>query len=320
MREPSVVIIIPNYNGASIKYHGVSVLDVCIKSVEKTEYKNYKIIIADDCSTDNSIAYLKNKFKKIPIVESKYNGGFSKNSNNGIRYAMKMYKPDYVLLLNNDIEIKNKRWLKSLVGIAENDKKVGLVGCKLLFPNGRVQFAGYDVRPIPRYVGRFEEDSKKYDGIREVDGITGALMLIKKECLEKVGLLDENFYMGFDDADYSIRVRENGFKCICNGDISATHVEGFSTTTQNKDKRFFLVQMGFVYFGLKHLDFVDRIKVLLFELGGSVFSIEKEDKRRTAFNTHLRDRILWRLGTSINAIFVAHSIYNKKIKIEKFLT
>lgn len=319
MKSHLVIIIISNYNGASIKYKNKSILDICLDSIKNTKYDNYKILITDDCSTDNSVNYLKSKYPNIDILKSEFNGGFSRNNNNGIKYAMKKYNPEYILLLNNDIIIKNKFWLKSLVDTALSEKNVGLVGCKLLFPNKRIQFSGYKLKPIPRYIGRFELDTGDYDKIREVDGITGALMLIKRDVIKKVGLLDENLYMGFDDADYSIRVKSSGFKCLFNGHISATHIEGTSTIKQNKNKRFFLVQVGFIYFSLKHLNLFERILIIFFELGGSLFSIENEKTGRSFKNLHLNNNFFERFLLSLKAIPVAYKIYAKKEKIEKYL-
>ena len=122
-----VAIIISNYNGLSYKYKGKSIIFLVLNSlIKNTSYKNYKVIVADDYSTDNSIAYIKSKFPSVRIVKNSENGGFSKNNNNAIKYAIKKYDPDYFLLLNNDIIITQKDWLSEMVEAAESDRKIDI--------------------------------------------------------------------------------------------------------------------------------------------------------------------------------------------------
>lgn len=261
MHNKRVVIIVSNYNGVEIKYKGKPILFYSLLSLRKTIYKDYIVVLADDKSTDNSIEYVKKNFAEIDIVINKSNGGFSKNNNNAIRYAIRKYDPEYILLLNNDIIINQKNWLLKLVKILAANKKAGLEGCKLVYPNGRIQHAGLSINdnvpllpPYNKLAGTI--DDKRYNYIDYISGVTGAAMLISREVINSIGFLDENFYMGHEDIDYCLRAVKAGFKIIYNGKVKLTHFEGF-TSTHSADqstrlKMFYYFVRNFVYFRSKY--------------------------------------------------------------------
>ncbi len=261
MKNKKVVIIVSNYNGATVQYKGKPILFHCLFSLKKTTYGNYSVILADDKSTDNSATYVKKIFPEVDVVVNKTNGGFSKNNNNAIMYAIKRYNPEYVLLLNNDIIINQRGWLTGLIETIAADKKAGIEGCRLVYPNGRIQHAGLSIGdnvpllpPYNKLAG--VADNKKYDKVSYASGVTGAAMLISKDVIGSIGLLDENFYMGHEDVDYCLRATKAGFKIIYNGRIKLTHLEGF-TSTHSGDysirlKMFYYFVRNFVYFRRKY--------------------------------------------------------------------
>ena len=218
---------------------------------------------------------------------------------------------DYIVLFNDDILITDKNWLKNMVTLAESDDKIGAVGCKLIYPDGRIQSAGYVVRPVPRYTGRSKPEKELYNYIKETGGVNGALALIKIKAIKEIGLLDENFYMGFDDADLSIRLRRAGYKIIYDGSTEAIHIESASTTNEISDKRFYLVQLGFAYLAFKHYNIFEKIIAFLFIIGGSIITMDSPNKTRSIFTLRLRDKPLWRFYNSIRAIANGYKVYKK---------
>ena len=237
-KEPLVAIIVSNYNGASIKYEGRPILERCLSSLKKTAYGNFKVIVADDSSTDNSRLLAKKAFPGSDFVVNRPNGGFAKNNNNGIRYAMEKYKPEYVLLLNNDIIVKDRLWLSRMVDSSLKNGKIGIVGCKLLYPDGRVQHAGTVLKPLPYTRGNGERDCRKYSSMERVEAVIGAAMMLNSAMLGKIGLLDENFVMGSEDTDICLRALSKGYKIIYNGEASLIHLSGFSSiTSRDEDMR-----------------------------------------------------------------------------------
>jgi len=312
--EPLVAIIVSNYNGASNLYKGKSILLRCLKSLELTSYKNYKIIITDAHSTDKS-RELTSKFNGAEFVDIGYRANFSESNNFAIRYAKKKYNPDYYLLLNNDIIITDRYWLKKLVDSAKR-YKAGMVGCQLLYPNGNIQHAGMLIGYYGgRNRGRGEKYRGQYDKIEEVPGVTFALVLISKKVIEKVGFLDENFHMGFEDVDYCIRARQSGFKIIYNGKIKATHLEGFSSTNSSSEairfESFYKGQKNFIYLMHKHKEIFglkNKIAGLFLYFLGAIITIEGPDRKRSIVNIRLKNHFWRRLMFSFKAIFDVRSL------------
>ena len=136
------------------------------------------------------------------------NTGFSKANNQGIRHALDN-GAKHILLLNNDVEIPTAGWLEQLSTVLESDTKIGIVGCKLLYPNGTIQHAGgiIDLR-VPYHRGEGEKDTGQYDRVEFVDYVTGAALMIKSEVVQKIGLLDEGFSpLYFEDTDWCVRAQ-----------------------------------------------------------------------------------------------------------------
>ena len=139
--NPEVCIIILNWNGKEL-------LKDCLSSLLKlTGYPNYKVIVVDNGSTDGSLEYVKKNFPQVDVLPLDKNYGFAKGNNKGIKYALKKYKPRYILLLNNDTKIIQRDWLTKLVETAESDKKIGIVVPKLIYTDGRIQHIWTIVNP-----------------------------------------------------------------------------------------------------------------------------------------------------------------------------
>ena len=189
----------------------------CVKSLEEINYDNYKIIIVDNGSKIGSVLKIKKQYPEIKIIENKKNLGFAGGNNVGIKYAVEN-GADYVLLLNNDTTVE-KDFLSELVKAGESDKKVGILGSKIFFYNepNRIWFAGGKVSWMKNkgtHIGLDEIDNKQYDEIKEVDYLTGCSLLIKKEVIEKIGVLAEDYFLYYEDTDFSLRARNAGYKII----------------------------------------------------------------------------------------------------------
>lgn len=317
MQQPSVVIILSNYNGLSTLYNKKPILKISLNSVKKTKYGNLKVILADDASTDESVVYAKRLYPNIITVKNRVNGGFSKNNNNAIRFALDKYNPDYILLLNNDIIIEDKNWLTKMVELAESDEKIGIVACKLLYPNGRIQHGGIVMGAMPHSRGRGEPDSAKYSGIEELEAVAFACTLIKKELIRKIGLLDDAFFMGYEDEDYCVRARKAGFKVMYHGGVSLIHLEGLTSTyAKTEDVRmrmFFNERKNYLYFVRKHSgDYSIFGKAIIFFafFGASFISIEGSDRKRGISSLRLKPMALTRFWLSLKA-FAGSRSYRK---------
>jgi len=178
----------------------------CLESLRKTKAP-IEIVVIDNASTDNSVAAIKKKFPKIKIIENKKNLGFAGGNNAGIRYALKN-GADEVILLNNDVIVPPG----SIRNLVSNPSDI--TGCVLKFKRNGIlvyDLGGY----INWWIGRAtheEVKNKKDIGPKTPDYISGAAMCIRRKVFEKIGLLDERFFIYYEDADFCTRTKRAGFK------------------------------------------------------------------------------------------------------------
>lgn len=205
---PLVYILILNWNGWKDTIE-------CINSCLKLAYPNYRILIIDNGSSDNSEEILKKQFPNLEIIQTGSNLGFAGGNNVGIRQALKE-GADYVWLLNNDTVVDSNA-LTELVKVAESDETIGIVGSKIYFldlPN-IIWSAGsiFDqVSLTPYFVGYGQEDRGQFDEIREVEMIVGCSLMLKRSAIERTGLMDERFYLQHEESDWCWRIKKNGYK------------------------------------------------------------------------------------------------------------
>ncbi len=202
----SVSVIIPVYNQWDYTF-------MCLKSILKnTESISYEIIIADDNSSDETVnidKYVKN----VKIIRNKNNLGFLRNCNNAAKQAL----GKYILFLNNDTEVQ-KDWLKNLLQLIENDNKIGIAGPKFIYPNGALLEAGCIIWKDGEswQYGAFDNPNRpEYNYIREVDYISGACIIIKKELFDEIGGFDERYAPAYyEDTDLAFEARKKGYKIV----------------------------------------------------------------------------------------------------------
>ena len=215
-----VTIIIPVYNQFKYTYN-------CLKSIlNNTEHVAYEIIIADDCSTDDT-KWIEKLVKGIRILHNKKNLSFLRNCNQASRYA----KGKYILFLNNDTQVL-LNWLFPLVQLMETKPDAGMVGSKLLYPDGKIQEAGGIIWKDGTALnfGRYREANEpECNYVREVDYVTGASMMIKRTLWEEIGGFDERYAPAYcEDSDLAFEVRKRGKKVLYQPASEVVHFEGIS--------------------------------------------------------------------------------------------
>ena len=219
---PFVVLLVLNYNGKPL-------LRTFLHSLRKTDYQNYKILVVDNGSTDGSKEMVKKEFPECDLLYLEKNRGYSGGNNAGIRYILKKYSNvDYLLLLNNDMEVIQKEWLTILVFEAKKHN-AWVSGCKLLYPNGTIQHGGVSLWP-PKHIGRFLP-GVEMSNVKFVDAITGACFLIKVSAILKLGVIDE-VYTPFlsEDIDYCCRVNNASRSAVLYvGNARLLHYESVTT-------------------------------------------------------------------------------------------
>jgi len=232
---PSVTIVIPTRNHWQL-------IDTCLKSIEKTRYKNYQILIVDNGSDDpRSISYFQatqkrkmgENFVQVLSLERK---GQSFNFSAINNQAAQKTKTDFILFLNNDIEIQTDNWLSQMIGYAQF-KGVGAVGAKLVFPNGMIQHAGVIHGLHNGLAGHafklMPSDQKGYMSLAAVGrncfAVTAACMLTPRQLFLGMGGFDEkNFAVAYNDPDYCYRLSQKNYRSVYCPDAVLIHLEGAS--------------------------------------------------------------------------------------------
>jgi GT2 family glycosyltransferase len=219
-REPRVYTIILNWNNYEDSKK-------CLESLQQATYPDHRIVVVDNASTDGSGKRLQQEFSRHEFVFNEGNLGFSRGCNRGIHAALKDKDCAYVLLLNNDAVVP-PNFLEKAIESAEGDSRIGLVGGKILHsPESKViSYAGGHInrwRGMVIIRGFNEKDRGQYDEACEVGFVTGAFMLIKREVLEKVGLLPEEYFFGVEEWDYSLHVKQSGYKLYYVPEFVAYH-------------------------------------------------------------------------------------------------
>jgi len=176
MKNPKVFIIILHFGNPKNT-------EECLKSLENLEYDNFDVMAIDN---------------------TKDNRGFAGGNNAGIKQALEK-GADYILLLNNDTVIE-PGFLKTLIEAGEGDKKVGILGPVIYeYKTDKIHFNGGKVNWL-------YTESRHIAGV--TDYITGACMLVKREVIEKIGLMDEDYFLYCEDVDWCLKARRAGYKCI----------------------------------------------------------------------------------------------------------
>jgi len=207
MKLPVAVIL--------VNYRSTEETIQCVRSLRKCSPEPAEIIIVDNASTAHSADALRTGCPGVTLIECPRNLGFAGGNNLGIRHAMQ--KPgEYVLLLNNDTTVEPDA-IGQLVDAATHERHTGVLGAKIRYYDtpGILWYAGGNVNPASgsvTHTGLGETDSGQFDHPREVDFVTGCCMLISRNVLESIGLLDETFFAYLEDVDFCLRARQAGFK------------------------------------------------------------------------------------------------------------
>jgi len=229
-----VSIVIVNWNTKKL-------LRDCLESVyAHAGDVEFEIVVIDNASTDGSTDMVKDKFKNVVLIENQDNCGFAKANNQGMAVA----KGHYVLLLNSDTVVLDNA-VANTVRFADENPSAAVIGCKVLNPDGTVQATCfkfpsvlnillsssylYKVFPNHRFFGREGMTWWDRSDVREVDVVTGCFMLVRREAIEEVGVMDDGFFMYCEETDWCYRFVRNGWKVMFAPVGEIIHFRGQST-------------------------------------------------------------------------------------------
>ncbi|MEM1095104.1 MAG: glycosyltransferase family 2 protein [Bacteroidota bacterium] len=235
MTQPLVSVIIVTWNGRAL-------LEQCLPSVVATTYPNVELILADNASTDDTLAWVEATYPHIRIVRNAENWGFSRGNNEAIKVA----KGEFVVLLNNDVEV-TPGWLSPLVTHMSAHPAIGALQPKLLQydDRSRFEYAGaagghLDALGYPFARGRvfdhLEADTGQHDSVSDIAWATGAAMMLRRTALDEVGLLDERFFMHMEEIDLCWRLWRAGYRVVAVPESVVFHIGGASLPQASPQK------------------------------------------------------------------------------------
>lgn len=234
-----LAIVILNWNGAEM-------LQKYLPSVmSSSQMEGVQIIVADNASSDNSVAMLKHNFPQIPVISLDENYGFA----GGYNKALRQIEAEYYLLLNSDVEIKKQRWVEPLLNYMDQHKEVAACQPKIryLLQPDMFEYAGaaggmIDRDGFPFCRGRIfntiENDHGQYDGVTDVQWCAGCSLLVRSKDYWSVGGLDERFFAHSEEIDLCWRLRLAGHRLVCISDTEVFHLGGATLQQGNPQKTF----------------------------------------------------------------------------------
>ncbi|MDE2730894.1 MAG: glycosyltransferase family 2 protein [Bacteroidota bacterium] len=245
MSVPRVTVIIVSWNALPIVRR-------CLPSVARTRWPSLELVLADNASTDGTAAWVQQQFPQIRLIRHPENWKFSRGNNEAIRQT----EGDYIVLLNNDVEVPPD-WLEPLVARAESNRRIAAVQPKILQFEQRQMFeyagaaGGYlDRLGYPFARGRIfdslESDTGQYDTSVDLDWASGAALLLRRSALAHAGLLDEQFEMHMEEIDLCWRLRTLGYRITIAPLSRVYHIGGASLDAQSPRKLYYNVRNSLV--------------------------------------------------------------------------
>lgn len=219
-------------------------LETFLPSVVSNNEKNVEIIVADNASTDDSIAFLKNNFSNVKIIQNDENGGFAKGYND----ALKHVNSDYYIILNSDVEV-TPNWIHPFLDLIEKYPETVAIQPKILsyINKDEFEYAGaaggfIDKYGYPFCKGRIfqtlEKDENQYDKEEEIFWASGACLFIKSAVFHELGGFDEDFFAHMEEIDLCWRIRNAGYKIMYCPKSTVYHLGGGTLHKNNPQKTY----------------------------------------------------------------------------------
>jgi len=314
-------IIIPHINLKDI-------LDECINSIYKyTEGIVFEIIVIDNNSIDGSLDMLREKYPHVRIIENSKNLGFNCAVNQGI----KLSQSKYILIYNNDAILIEDSFSK-MIEIIEDDIQIGAVGCKLIYPDGTLQYSSYSFPTFytelwetffldklfnkSKLFGKYKMSWWDHSAQKNVDWLAGTVLLTKKEIIERVGCFNQTSLGGAADMEFCYRLRDVGLKRIYTPHTKIIHYASL-TTSKYKGKDNILFRANYLYDSILFylrvfkeyngslsyllLFFITKIKAIIrLTLLFTKYIFIKTEKDKIKYKIHAYSWILFRKHKIIN--------------------
>ncbi|MBD9355766.1 methyltransferase domain-containing protein [Methylomonas albis] len=254
---PKVAVIILNWNGKDDTIE-------CLNSVKEIDYLNYNILVVDNGSNDDSLTSIKKLFPDVILIETGHNKGYAGGNNAGIRHALEI-GAEYIILLNNDT-IVDKLVIKSFIEASAIIDNPSIMGGKIYYYShpDRLWYAGARWLPSKldfEHIGLGQKDDPAFDRFSRVDYVTGCLMFIPAEIFHQVGLLDEDFFLTYEETDWCYRAKKLGYESYYIPAAKIWHKVSVSFGGPESPIFEYFMARNRLLWARKHLSLFSRIKL-----------------------------------------------------------
>jgi len=255
-----VSIIIVNWNAKNY-------LKECISSLLNQTYQNYEIILVDNASTDDSVKFVEKEFSSIKIIKNTKNLGFAQGNNIGIKNS----KGDLIALFNPDA-VADKNWLENLVSAIQKSEKKAATAGKIFYLGDKFgKNAVFCTWPKMNPYSAMPYNFHNEEPSSNVDYLSGAAMLVKKTVIDKVGFLDPDYFLYFEETDWCARMIRAGYDLEYVPNAIAWHV--VSSTISDDEKKTYFIERSRIRFALKNFD-VSYLLIFYFQY---CFLVQSQD-------------------------------------------
>lgn len=332
--NPRVSVVILNWNGKLF-------LEQFLPSVINSTYQNLEIIVADNASTDDSVAFLNANFPGIRVIENNTNLGFA----GGYNEVLSQIESDYFVLLNSDVEVTSG-WIEPVIKLMESDASIAAAQPKLKDWNDKIlfEYAGaaggfIDKYGYPFCRGRIfdtqEEDKGQYDTVSEIFWASGAALFIKRSCWNEVAGFDADFFAHMEEIDLCWRLKNRGYKIMFCPSSTVFHIGGGTLQSENPFKTYlnFRNNLAMLFknlssnkvFSILFIRFwLDFISLLKFVADGKFKHAAAINKAHTAFFNDFKKNKKKRSNKNFNSnnqgLFNGSIVWEYFIKKKKYFS
>lgn len=255
---PSISLVVLNWNGRDDTL-------ACLRSVEQIDYPNFSTLVVDNGSSDDSVSAIRTAYPQVEVIQTGANLGFSGGNNAGIKRALEL-GANYVLLLNNDT-IVDRGLLRAFIAAADRFPNAGAFSAKIYFHDDpqRIWYAGvtWDVASCRfAQVGEgLQEDNHSHVVARETDYACGCAFFVSTAKLREIGLLDDKFFLFFEETDWCYRARRAGYPSIFVPEAKLWHKVSASFGGESSPLALYFITRNRLLWAERHAELSRRLGV-----------------------------------------------------------
>ena len=290
---PLVSIIIVNWNAKAY-------LKGCFESILSQTFTDYEIILVDNASSDGSVVFVKDNFPQVRIITNNENMGFAQGNNIGIENST-----GKIIVLFNPDAIADKEWLSILVNVIQSSEKIAAVAGKMYYLGDKygkdaVFCTWSKINPYSASPYNFHDD----EPISKVDYLSGAAMVIKRDILEKIGLLDSDYFLYFEETDLCARMIRGGYDLMY---VPSGIVWHAVSALSNSTNKIYYMERSRIRFTVKNFDVLYIISFFFIFFDETLYVLFRDIKNRNFSRIKIRFKaIMW------NLLNLKHTLHARK--------